>query len=119
MRPAAPPDPAASSWMTLPLIPSAANLPFAGDPDVVPIPQVATDRVTRDAQPAAPSKPTQSIFAMHLVNGEHYSGAERVQDLLAKQLPQFGCEVGFVCVKPRKFPSARETKTAPLVEMPM
>ena len=60
-----------------------------------------------------------SIFALHLVNGEHYSGAERVQDLLARQLPQFGCEVGFACVKPQKFPNARETKTAPLVEMPM
>jgi glycosyltransferase involved in cell wall biosynthesis len=56
---------------------------------------------------------------MHLVNGEHYSGAERVQDLLARQLPRFGCEVGFTCVKPQRFPSARETKTAPLVEMPM
>jgi glycosyltransferase involved in cell wall biosynthesis len=53
------------------------------------------------------------------VNGEHYSGAERVQDLLARQLPRFGCEVGFACVKPKRFPNARETKTAPLVEMPM
>ena len=65
------------------------------------------------------SAPPQSIFALHLVNGEHYSGAERVQDLLARQLPRFGCEVGFVCVKPQRFPNARETKTAPLVEMPM
>jgi glycosyltransferase involved in cell wall biosynthesis len=72
----------------------------------------------RDGQPADSSLP-QSIFALHLVNGEHYSGAERVQDLLARQLPRFGCEVGFACVKPRKFPGARETKTAPLVEMPM
>jgi len=40
----------------------------------------------------------RSIFALHLVNGEHYSGAERVQDLLARQLPRLGCEVGFVCV---------------------
>ena len=56
---------------------------------------------------------------LHLVNGEHYSGAERVQDLLARQLPQFGCEVGFACVKPRRFPAARESQDAPLVEMPM
>jgi glycosyltransferase involved in cell wall biosynthesis len=39
--------------------------------------------------------------------------------LLAKQLPQFGCEVGFVCVKPRRFPAARESKDTSLVEMPM
>ena len=75
-------------------------------------------RATND-KPPTPSAPPQSIFAMHLVNGEHYSGAERVQDLLARQLPRFGCEVGFACVKPQRFPSARETKTAPLVEMPM
>jgi glycosyltransferase involved in cell wall biosynthesis len=56
---------------------------------------------------------------LHVINGEHYSGAERVQDLLAKQLPQFGYEVGFACVKPRRFATARETKSAPLVEMPM
>jgi glycosyltransferase involved in cell wall biosynthesis len=71
-----------------------------------------------NAQAPVERKPG-SIFALHLVNGEHYSGAERVQDLLARQLPQFGCEVGFACVKPERFPEARETKTAPLVEMPM
>lgn len=105
--------------MTLPLVPIAPNEPFAVDPDTVQVPLLAADRVTRDVQPTTPSAPPQSIFAMHLINGEHYSGAERVQDLLAKQLPQFGCEVGFTCVKPNRFPSARETKTAPLVEMPM
>jgi glycosyltransferase involved in cell wall biosynthesis len=61
----------------------------------------------------------ETIQVLHLVNGEHYSGAERVQDLLARQLPQFGCEVGFVCVKPRRFPAARESQHSPLVEMPM
>jgi glycosyltransferase involved in cell wall biosynthesis len=61
----------------------------------------------------------ETIHALHLVNGEHYSGAERVQDLLARQLPRFACEVGFACVKPRRFPSAREHKESPLVEMPM
>jgi glycosyltransferase involved in cell wall biosynthesis len=66
-----------------------------------------------------PSAPSRTIRALHLVNGEHYSGAERVQDLLAKQLPHIGCEVGFVCVKPRRFPAARESKDTPLVEMPM
>ena len=56
---------------------------------------------------------------LHVINGEHYSGAERVQDLLARQLPQFGYEIGFACVRPVLFPSSRETKSAPLVEMPM
>jgi hypothetical protein len=28
---------------------------------------------------------------LHVVNGEHYAGAERVQDLLGGALPWFGC----------------------------
>lgn len=69
--------------------------------------------------PPIVATPPRTIRVLHLVNGEHYSGAERVQDLLARQLPRLGCEVGFVCVKPRRFPAAREAKNAPLVEMPM
>jgi glycosyltransferase involved in cell wall biosynthesis len=68
---------------------------------------------------AGPTTTVDILHVLHLVNGEHYSGAERVQDLLARQLPRFGCEVGFACVKPRRFPAARESKNAPLVEMPM
>lgn len=69
------------------------------------------------ANPA--SGKVQTIRALHLINGEHYSGAERVQDLLARELPQFGYDVGFACLKPFRFPIARETTSAPLVEMPM
>ena len=97
---------ALSDLDTLSFPPPIAVPPFGATPS-------ATAVVT---QPAAPP---QAIRVLHLVNGEHYSGAERVQDLLARQLPRFGCEVGFVCVKPRRFPEARETKNAPLVEMPM
>jgi glycosyltransferase involved in cell wall biosynthesis len=71
-----------------------------------------------DDSATRPAAPLETINVLHLVNGEHYSGAERVQDLLARQLPQFGCEVGFACVKPRRFPAARESN-GPLVEMPM
>jgi glycosyltransferase involved in cell wall biosynthesis len=104
--------------MTLPLVfdtNSPFDTPFV---PVLPLPGVGKTGIGehRTVEPAAPQP---SIFALHLVNGEHYSGAERVQDLLARQLPQFGCEVGFACVKPQRFPNARETKTAPLVEMPM
>ncbi len=74
--------------------------------------------VPTPTEPDEPAPP-QTIRALHVVNGEHYSGAERVQDLLATQLPRLGCEVGFVCVKPRRFPAARESKDAPLAEMPM
>ncbi|MCI0491836.1 MAG: glycosyltransferase, partial [Planctomycetes bacterium] len=63
--------------------------------------------------------PPDTCRVLHLINGEHYSGAERVQDLLARQLPGCGFSVGFVCVKPGRFPAARETKDVPLVELPM
>ena len=51
---------------------------------------------------------------LHVINGEHYSGAERVQDLLAERLPQFRIEVGFACVKPGKFLERRRSQWAPL-----
>lgn len=40
-----------------------------------------------------------SIPVLHVVNGEFYAGAERVQDLLAQNLPAFGYRVGFACLK--------------------
>jgi glycosyltransferase involved in cell wall biosynthesis len=96
------------------ILPDAAG--SAAIVDVLPF------RVGQDTNNAASERSDESvrtIRALHLVNGEHYSGAERVQDLLARQLPNFGCEVGFVCVKPRRFPAARESKEAPLYEMSM
>jgi glycosyltransferase involved in cell wall biosynthesis len=70
---------------------------------------------------AAPAHiaPLDTLRILHIINGEHYSGAERVQDLLTRQLPRIGCEVGFVCVKPHRFPSVRESKDTPLVVLPM
>jgi glycosyltransferase involved in cell wall biosynthesis len=73
-----------------------------------------------DSAPIAFAPPSiAAAGVLHVINGEHYSGAERVQDLLASRLPQFGYNVGIVCVKPVRFPLERETKAAPLYEMPM
>jgi len=60
----------------------------------------------------APSNAVQTVKTLHLINGEHFSGAERVQDLLALALPEFGYEVGFACLKPDKFPEVRNSDTA-------
>lgn len=54
---------------------------------------------------------------LHVINGEHYAGAERVQDLLALRLAEFGYEVGFACVKPGRFPEVRKSREAPLHEL--
>lgn len=59
------------------------------------------------------------VPVLHLINGEHYSGAERVQDLLALRLGEFGYQVGFACVKPGKFASARVARQAALHAAPM
>ena len=56
---------------------------------------------------------------LHLVNGEHYAGAERVQDLLAGQLGNFGCEIGFVTLKDGVFAESRHNTDTPLVSIPM
>lgn len=61
----------------------------------------------------------KTVKVLHLINGEHFSGAERVQDLLALAMPRFGYEVGFACVKPDKFPLVRESQDSELFETPM
>lgn len=56
---------------------------------------------------------------IHVINGELYSGAERVQDLLATQLPGFGYDVGFACLKLDKFAEKMQAKSARLHSLPM
>jgi len=56
---------------------------------------------------------------LHIINGEFYSGAERVQDLLAIRLPEFGYDCGFACLKPRLFPEKRNARNVPLHDVSM
>lgn len=67
----------------------------------------------------APLARTKTARVLHVINGEHYSGAERVQDLLALRLGEFGYEVGFACVKPDKFLRSRQAQEAAVHETPM
>lgn len=46
---------------------------------------------------------------LHIINGEFFAGAERVQDLLALRLPEFGYECGFVCLKDGVFAKSRRS----------
>lgn len=48
-------------------------------------------------------KRSKNLSVLHLINGEHFSGAERVQQLLGKRLPEFGVAIDFACLKPGKF----------------
>lgn len=56
---------------------------------------------------------------LHLVNGEYYTGPERVQDLLALRLPDFGYEVVFACLRPGRFPLERMSQDASMWLSPM
>jgi hypothetical protein len=71
------------------------------------------------AEQERPSRPAALVRVMHVVNGEHYAGAERVQDLLALGLPAAGFEVGFACVKPDRFARLRKSQQTPLYEFRM
>ncbi len=56
---------------------------------------------------------------LHLINGEHYAGAERVQDLLAQRLPEFGFGVDFACLKPGAFLRQLKVRSANVFPLPM
>lgn len=62
---------------------------------------------------------SRTTRVLHVINGEHYSGAERVQDLLATTLPEFGYDVAFACVKPGTFDANRQNRSAPLTNVAM
>lgn len=72
------------------------------------------DRVSLDA-----SSDRTRGRVLHVVNGEHYAGAERVQDLLGGALPWFDYEAAIACVKPGQFAEARKNKHVPLDEVRM
>lgn len=76
--------------------------------------------VDRTLCPTATVRPSNmKARVLHVINGEHYSGAERVQDLLAGTLPGLGYPLGFACVKPDMFPGKRKNKSAPIHDVGM
>lgn len=46
------------------------------------------------------------LRVLHLVNGEHFAGAERVQSHLGRCLPKLGVKADFACIKPGQFANA-------------
>lgn len=77
------------------------------------------DGVEGKSQPPDVPKFSRVIRALHVINGERYSGAERVQDLLGLNLPDFGVEVTYVCLKPDQFPANRRARLSTLLSYPM
>lgn len=56
---------------------------------------------------------------LHVVNGEHYAGAARVQDLLAQHLPANGFDVQFATLLLGRFAEQRVCQDVPLEYFPM
>ncbi len=52
--------------------------------------------VQEGSEEMRPSPRGSKRKVLHLINGEDYSGAERVQDLLALRLPDFGYEAAIL-----------------------
>ena len=78
------------------MVPPASQTPPAGSPA-----PVAAAR----SEAAVPERALQqrAIRVLHVVNGELFSGAERVQSHLGRCLPRFGVTADFACVKPGRF----------------
>ncbi|MGA2033048.1 MAG: glycosyltransferase [Thermoguttaceae bacterium] len=70
------------------------------------------------SRPTAESPP-KTVRVLHVINGEHYAGAERVQDLLSLHLAEHGFEVGLACLKPGSFVAMRQARHVPLYPLPM
>jgi len=78
-----------------------------------------TKKIIKENETSNIAMPSVTVRVLHVVNGEHYAGAERVQDLLAGQLPALGYGVGIVCVKSDRFAEFRKTRQVSLYEMSM
>ncbi len=66
-----------------------------------------------------PQQRQAAVKVLHLINGEHFSGAERVQDLLGLCLPEFGFSASFACLKSGRFAAERQSRECSLYEVPM
>lgn len=103
-----------------------------------PIPGLCCGETVPALEPAVGPKPTSppqhpqqtyihpqdlllptTIRVLHVINGEYYAGAERVQDLLGQYLPSFGVQVAFAVLKPGLFVRQRRCGQVPLWPMPM
>lgn len=104
------------------IAPTDAAAPTTAPPQpqaVTPTAAPAPPQTTAPPAPAAAPARVATAKVLHVVNGEHYSGAERVQDLLAMALPQFGYSVGFASLKPGRFGDHRRSIESPLYETTM
>jgi len=101
-------DPLASSF------PNVAN-PVGGFSPLVAMTGLAGGEPQVDTAVGAAFSERQfakTIRVLHVVNGEHFAGAERVQSHLGRCLPKYGVRADFACVKPGRFADAVDSAEA-------
>lgn len=86
--------------------------------DYSPVPPLSEQGAVVYA-PLAAASATAVTRVLHVINGDQYAGAERVQDLLALQLAGHGFEVGFAALKPGQFAEQRRCRHNVVVDLPM
>ena len=75
-------------------------------------PSYETDATTVPTSAEKLKRASVEARVLHLVNGEHFSGAERVQSHLGRCLPSLGIEADFACLKPGRFAEKLEERDA-------
>lgn len=70
--------------------------------------------------PSAPkAAPARLVKVLHIVNGQHFAGAERVQMHLGRCLPDFGFRADFACLVPGKFHEQFDLPNSSSMSFPM
>lgn len=78
----------------------SANPSIGSSTEPVVVNPFSQEPMGRDEVENAASK---LLPVLHLINGEHFAGAERVQSHLGRSLPRFGIAADFACLKPGMF----------------
>lgn len=89
-----------------PVSPAVAPVPPAVAPAASPVTPAAAVLSPAAGSSVAAADWTRPIRVLHVVNGEHFAGAERVQSHLGRCLPKYGVRADFACVKPGRFADA-------------
>ncbi len=92
---------------------------FPAAPAAFPVAQESSTAASSPSQTSDRTTEPGLRRVMHIINGEHFSGAERVQQLLGKRLGQFGYDPQFACVKPGKFAECCQLRKYQVLEAPM
>ncbi len=95
-------DPLASSFSNVAPAGTDFAEPFVGSGLSKPDLQTDISAATTFAE----ARFSNTIRVLHVVNGEHFAGAERVQSHLGRCLPKYGVRADFACVKPGRFADA-------------